>query len=81
MVTTGMSRSSMGWVVIEVAIGFFCHSLYDFAIRIPAEINPTQTTKNQRTFADLVWKKTNEKRKKFKKNLPQLRIYRLDHVW
>ena len=70
MVTTGKSRSSIGWVVIEVAMGFSCQSLYDLAIRIPATMNPRQTTKNQRSFADLVWKKTNEKRKKLNKNLP-----------
>ena len=50
----------MGWVVIEVVIGFFCQSLYDLAMRIPAVMNPTQTTNNQRSFADLVWKITNE---------------------
>ena len=69
----------MGWVVIEVAIVFFCQSLYDLAMRIPAAMNPTQTTKNQRNFADLVWKKTSEKRKA-QQNLPRLMIYRLGHV-
>ena len=83
MVTLGKSRSPMGWVVIEVAIGFSCHSLYDLAIRIPAAMNPIQTTKNQRTFADLVWKNTDDdqKREKAQQNLPQLKIYRLGHVW
>ena len=35
MVTMGKSKSSMEWVVIEVAIGFSCQSLYDLLIRIP----------------------------------------------
>ena len=60
----------MGWVVIEVAIGFSCHSLYDLAMRIADRMNPTLTTKNQRTFAVLVWKKTNEKRKSSTKTYP-----------
>ena len=57
MVTFGKSRSSMGWVVIEVAIGCSCHSLYDLLISIPAEKNPRQTTHNQRTLTDLAWGK------------------------
>ena len=54
MVTLGKSRSSMGWVVIEVAMGFSCHSLYDLLIRIPAPMNPRQTTRNHKVFADFV---------------------------
>ena len=64
MVTMGKSRSSMEWVVIEVAMGFSCHSLYDLAIRIPAVINPIQTIENQRIFADLDWNKTNDEKRK-----------------
>ena len=60
----------MGWVVIEVAMGFSCQSLYDLAIRIPAAMNPPQTTKNQRIFADLVWKKTIEKKESSTKTYP-----------
>ena len=56
-VTTGKSRSSMGWVVIEVAMGFSCHALYDLLMRIPAVIKPRQTTKAQTCFPVLVWKK------------------------
>ena len=44
----------MGWVVIEVAIGFSCHALYDLPIRIPAPMNPRQTIRNHRIFADFV---------------------------
>ena len=51
MVTTGKSRSSMGWVVIEVAMGDACHSLYDLDIRNPAVMNPRQTRADQRTLA------------------------------
>ena len=43
MVTTGKSSSSMGWVVIEVAIGFACHSQYDLPIRTPGVMKPKQT--------------------------------------
>ena len=60
----------MGWVVIEVAMGDCCQSLYDLAIRIPAAMNPPQTTKNQRIFADLVWKKTIEKKESSTKTYP-----------
>ena len=44
----------MGWVVIEVEIGFSCHSLYDLAIKIPAPMNPRQMMINQKILADLV---------------------------
>ena len=54
MVTLGKSRSSMGWVEIEVAMVFSCHSLYDLLIRIPAPMIPKQTIRNHRIFADLV---------------------------
>ena len=54
MVTMGKSRSSIGWVVIEVAMGFSCHSVYDLPIRVPAPMKPRQTTTIQRILADLV---------------------------
>ena len=57
MVTIGKSRSSMGWVVIEVAMGDTCHSLYDLPISTPAPTNPVQTTTNHKIFSDLVYKK------------------------
>ena len=53
-VTMGKSRSSMGRVVIEVAMGCSCHSLYDSPIRIPAPRNPRQTIPNHKVFADLL---------------------------
>jgi len=43
----------MGWVVIEVAMGFSCHSMYDLPIRIPAPMNPRQTIRTHKIFADL----------------------------
>ena len=64
MVTMGKSRSSMGWVVIEVAMGFSCNSLYDFVIRIPAVMNPRQTIESHRIFADLDWNKTGDEKRK-----------------
>ena len=70
MVTIGKSSLSMGWVVIEVVIGFSCQSLYDLPIRIPAAVNPRQTMINQRIFADLVLGENNEKRKQICRNLP-----------
>ena len=57
IVTKGKSRSSMGWVVIDVAIGLFCHSRYDLPIRNPAPMKPRTTTRDQRTFAVFVWRK------------------------
>ena len=54
MVTFGKCRSSIGWVVIEVEIGFSCHSLYDFPIRIPAPMKLRQTASTHRNFADFV---------------------------
>ena len=48
MVTMGKSSSSMGWVVIEVATGDSCHSLYDLPISNPAPVKPRMTTPQSR---------------------------------
>ena len=56
MVTMGKSRSLMGRVVIEVATGDSCHSLYDLLISNPAPRKPTQTTPVQRILKDHVCK-------------------------
>ena len=56
MVTMGKSRSTIGWVVIEVATGFFCQSLYDLPIKYPAPMNPRQTIQNHTNFAVLLYK-------------------------
>ena len=53
-VTMGKSMSFIGWVEMEVAIGESCHALYDLPIRIPAPMNPRQTTPNHKILADLV---------------------------
>ena len=59
----------MGWVLIEVDMGDSCQSLYDLPIRVPATINPRQTTNNQIIFASFVWerKESNKKKDKFHK--------------
>ena len=54
MVTIGKSRLSMGWVVIEVAMGLSCQAKYDLLIRYPAPKNPTQTIPNHNSLALLV---------------------------
>ena len=54
MDTFGKSRSSIGWMATEVAMGESCHALYDLPIRIPATMKPRQTTPDQRIFAVLV---------------------------
>ena len=53
MVTLGKWRSSMGWVVIDVAMGCSCHSLYDLLIKAAAPRKPKQTIPNQAIFEEL----------------------------
>ena len=53
--TTGKSRSEMGWVVMEVAMGDSCHPVYDSLIRTPAPRKPAQVTRIHRHFPTVVW--------------------------
>ena len=50
----GKSRSAMGWIDVDVAIGEASQSSYESLIRYMAAENPAATTRNQNAFHDFV---------------------------